>query len=160
MEITNRFAGAIRKSGNSYPLFLPRGHCGSCRVQLLEGEVTPLKKSAWAMMAPFFAVAVYRRLHLSCALDCLFEAEAVNINLRFQPSFMILMASPNCIARPAITTQVVPAGIARHSRQIQRPVNSLLVSVAQPNAGRIPRHGHPHSPWETKCQLFGICGLR
>lgn len=39
-------AGAIRKSGNSYPLFLPRGHLWKLPCSALEGEVTPLKKSA------------------------------------------------------------------------------------------------------------------
>ncbi len=37
----------LENQGIGTPLFLPRGaNCGSCRVQLLEGEVTPLKRSA------------------------------------------------------------------------------------------------------------------
>lgn len=55
----------LENQGIRIPYSCRTGICGSCRVQLLEGEVTPLKNQQQAMMALFFAVVVYRRLRLS-----------------------------------------------------------------------------------------------
>ena len=77
----------IRKIRELYPLFLP--FVEAAVFSFLVAEVRPLKnRSAMGDDGTILCCSCvpYRRLHLSWrALDCLFEAEAVNINLRFQP---------------------------------------------------------------------------
>ena len=43
---TNTLLEQLENQGIRIPYSCRAGICGSCRVQLLEGEVTPLKKSA------------------------------------------------------------------------------------------------------------------
>lgn len=76
----------LENQGIRIPYSCRAGICGSCRVQLLEGEVTPLKKSAIGDDGTILCCSCVPKTALKlAALDCLFEAEAVNINLRFQP---------------------------------------------------------------------------
>ena len=74
----------LEQQGIRVPYSCRAGICGSCRIRLEEGEVSPLKKTRLPEMALFSPAAVYRKQRYAGALNRLPQTVADRALRRLQ----------------------------------------------------------------------------
>ena len=132
----------LENRGIRVPYSCRAGICGCCRIRLVDGEVSPLKKSAMGTTERFFAAAVFPKRQSGWrAKTACSRLKLSTTACGFSLSFIILIASPSCIVRPAITTPVAQADKARRFHPAQ-PLTGLPVHRYRLNQHR-QRHPRP-----------------